>query len=167
MRMPLVRSRWKRMLGFVGVLALAAIFYTNYLHAVVGPLLERHHARRALASATPTELEGVVGPLGRVFRFADNSWIAIRYTDSHASLGWSLCAARDSTGKWFESKEHFCGSFVMIQDLDEIDRHLGDAPPMPADPPANRVEWIRLLAASPDLKTARERLTSAYFHEIQ
>jgi len=165
--MPLVRRYWKRILGFVGVLAVAAIFYAAYFHSVVGPFLEWYHARRALASASPTELDGVVGPLGRVFRFADSSWIAIRYTDSHASPGWSLSVARDSTGKWFESKEHFCGSFAIIQDLDEIDRQLGNVPPLPVDPPSNCVEWTRLLAASPDLKTARERLTSAYFRETQ
>jgi hypothetical protein len=167
MRVLPVRRYWKRILGFGGVLAVAAIFYAVYFHAVVGPILERYHARRALASASPPELDKVAGPLGRVFRFADSSWVAIRYADSHASPGWSLAIARDSTGKWFESKEHFCGSFVIIQDIDEINRQLGDVPPVPADPPANRVEWIRLLAASPDLKTARERLTSSYFVETQ
>jgi hypothetical protein len=78
-----------------------------------------------------------------------------------------MAVARDSNGKCFESKEHFCGSFVIIQDIDMIDRQLGNLPPVPADPPANRIEWIRLLAASPDLKTARKRLTSSYFHETQ
>jgi hypothetical protein len=165
--MPPLKRYSKRILATAGVLAVAATLYSIYFHAVVGPLVERYRARRALASASATELEHVVGPLGRVFRFPDGSWIAIRYRDSHSSPGWSLAVARDSAGKWFESREHFCGAFVILQDLDEIARQSGDLPLAIGDPPSNAAEWIRLLAASPDLAVARSLLTSSYFHETR
>jgi hypothetical protein len=160
-----VNRRTKLILYVAAALVGAAIFYAVYFHAVVGPVLERWQARRALASASSAKLEDAVGPLGAVMRFPDQSWIAIRYRDSHLSPGWSLAVARDSEGKWFESDEHFCGHLGILRDLEEMARLSGDLPSPLSDPPANRHEWLRLLAASPDLKTARQRLTS-YFREV-
>lgn len=46
--------------------------------------------------------------LGTWLQMRDGSWIAIRYQDCHGPL-WSVAIAKDSSGNWYESREHFCG----------------------------------------------------------
>jgi hypothetical protein len=108
----------------------------------------------------------VLGHLGTVLRFRDGSWLAIRYRDCHAFPTWSLATAHDSSGSWYESSEHFCGAFSTIRHMESIDRALGETPPLLKDPPTDRGEWIRLLAACPDLPTARKHM-KRYFHGVQ
>lgn len=145
---------------------IALVAYVFVLQKYIGPVIERQIARHSFPKATPAELEDVVGYLGAVFHFRDGTWMAVRYNDSHSIAAWSFAIARDSGGMWFESTEHFCGAFRIVHSLDEIGRQFGPASPLPKDPPEDRGEWVRLLAASPDLATARQRMTR-YFHHVE
>lgn len=161
-----VKRTLKGVFWFIAVLVVALAAYGFYFHGVMAPPMERYRAREALASAAAQDLEAAVERLGAVFHFHDGSWLAIRYRDSHTFPAWSLAIARDSGGRWFESGFHFCGTFGVVRDLDAIDRELG-AESLPAhDPPRDHAEWVRLLAASPDLATARGRLLR-YFREVR
>jgi hypothetical protein len=132
---------------------------------VILPLLSRMWEKREgpkiLAVATESQLQTAVGPLGCVLRFPDGSWLAIRYADSHAMASWSFAAARDSGGMHYESTEHFCGA-LRAAELVQADT---ESKP-PKIPTVARGEWLHALAMSPDLATARLRLTSRYFHAI-
>jgi hypothetical protein len=100
-------------LGVVLCLALlAVVIFPGFVAAVFGPPLDRAKAHRVLAAAaTPEELRKAVGLLGALILLGDGSWIAVRYTDSHAYPGYSCAVALDSDGQWFSSTRHFCGRF--------------------------------------------------------
>ena len=151
-------------LTVVGICILLVALIIGY--TVIARAGERYRARKAFKAATPSELEKVVSPLGAVLRFKDGSWLAIRYNDSHNIPGWSLSVAHDSGGMWFESTEHFCGFFGFMRTVDELGRIRGLYPSPPHDPPADLHEWVRFLAISPDLPTARQRL-ARYFHQVK
>jgi hypothetical protein len=63
---------------------------------------------------------------------------------------------------WFESNEHFCGALRSMKEYQSEDDRKKAAQ---AEPPQSRTDWMRLLAQSPDLQTARQRLTSRYFRQ--
>jgi hypothetical protein len=69
-----------------------------------------------LASArTAKELEATVGDLGILILLRDGSWIAVRYRDSHALPIWSSAVALDSSGRWYASENHYCGTFKIYR----------------------------------------------------
>jgi hypothetical protein len=153
-------------LGLASVVVITLVSYAFYFHAFIDPVVERQRARLALADSATTNLETAVGPLGTVLLLRDGSWLAIRYKDSHAYPAWSLAVARDSGGTWFESTEHFYGSFRVIRQLQAFNHEAADYTPPPKEPPTDRAEWIRLLAASPDLPTAHQRM-ERYFQRVR
>jgi hypothetical protein len=149
---------WIPLGGFVVAFVMSQLFFV--------PAMTRNRVREALSNAKPSELGEAVGPLGAVLHFKDGSWIAIGYRDDHSLLPWSVAVARDSGGGWFESAEHFCGHLAVLRSVDESGRVSRKDTSPPRDPPTDRREWMRLLAISPDLRTARQRM-ARYFHQIE
>jgi hypothetical protein len=129
----------------------------------------RHESQQILRAArTTNELAAVVGRYGCFLTFRDGSWMAIRYCDTHAGILASSSVTRDSGGAWFESSEHFCGSFLAaLQQLSvqNILRELGEtnAPPSSS---GKRETMLLSLMTSTTLETARQRLKALGFTEI-
>lgn len=126
------RSLYSRALVALGIILglalLVVIAFPGYLAAVLGPPLDRAKAHRVLIAAkTQDQLQEAVGSLGAVFLLQDGSWIAIRYTDSHAYPGYSCAVALDSNGHWFYSRHHFCGRFRIYQQTEKRLRQLAVA----------------------------------------
>ena len=122
----------KRLLFVTGMVLcltfVAVLVFSGYVAAVVGPPLDRAKAHRLLAAAkSPTDLKTAVGSLGRVFVLGDGSWVAVRYTDSHAYPGYSCAVALDSGGHWFYSSQHFCGRFRIYAQTEKRTREFGSA----------------------------------------
>jgi hypothetical protein len=115
--------------GIAFCLALmVVVVFPGYFAAVTGPPLARAKARRVLAAAkTPDELRVAVGSLGRLFPLNDGSWVAVRYTDSHAYPGYSCAVGLDSGGHWFYSNRHFCGRFRIYDQVQNQTRDLAAA----------------------------------------
>ena len=146
-------------------LVLLYVYATTSLHVFIDPFFSRWQSRRLLAAATtPQQLQEVVGSLGAFYTFSDGSWLAIRYRDSHGGGIWSVAIARDSGGGWYQSREHFCGAFRTDRHLRQLESTLGDSLELPSD---ERSRWILQLGAPPDLQTARQRITSRYFTQLQ
>jgi hypothetical protein len=128
----MTRATTKRLLvatGMVLCLALIVLFvFPGYVAAVIAPPLDRAEARRVLTAAkTPEDLRKAVGSLGRLFVLRDGSWVAVRYTDSHAYPGYSCAVAVDSGGRWFYSSRHFCGRFRIYDRIERRTRELAAA----------------------------------------
>ncbi|MFA6544647.1 MAG: hypothetical protein WCS99_09500 [Limisphaerales bacterium] len=112
----------------VCVLILLLVVFPGYVAAVVGPPLDRIQARRAFSRAkTPEELRGAVGHWGAFFPLRDGSWVAVRYTDTHAAPGYYCAIAHDSGGQWFYSSHHFCGRFRIYFQFEKRTRELAAA----------------------------------------
>ena len=162
----------KRKLKYAAVIVLlcVALFfvYATYLHLIINPFFARREALRLLSAAsTSQQLQDAVGSLGAFYTFRDGSWLAVCYRDSHGGGIWSVAIARDSGGNWYESREHFCGAFRAdrrLQQHEQLAIALGESPEAPSD---ERSRWILQLRASPDLQTARQRITSRYFTQLQ
>ena len=138
--------------------------YVAWLHLLIEPFFARREAQRLLSAAsTPQQLQEAVGRLGALYTFPDGSWLAIRYRDSHGGGIWSLAIARDSGGNWYQSREHFCGAFSGVRHMHQLALAAGE----PFQPSDERSRWILDLGSSPDLQTARQRLTSHYFTQLQ
>ena len=69
----------------------------------------RESIRILSAAKTPQELRAAVGKYGAFIEPTNGGWVAIRYTDTHSGSVQSMTVVRDSDGKWFESRRHFCG----------------------------------------------------------
>lgn len=116
------------------------------------------------------DLKEAVGPLGIFLTFPDNSWMAIRYRDSHHGSLASSAVVLDSDGNWFHSNKHFCGAFAgyksHLEKQEEVRvgmRELGDA---------NSVDLvsdhsIHPLANSNNLSLAHSRLSDLGFTEYK
>jgi hypothetical protein len=120
----MTRPSTKKVMKIAAIVACALILllvvFPGYVAAVVGPLFDRIHARRALSHAkTPEELRTAVGKWGAFFPLRDGSWVAVRYTDTHAAPGYSCAVAHDSGGQWFYSRHHFCGRFRSYLQLEK------------------------------------------------
>lgn len=156
----------KYVIGFAMLFAAVFIWYVLSLHLILDPYFSRQHSRKVLAKVSTTEqLQTAVGSLGIFLAFPDRSWIAIRYRDSHAGGIWSVAVARDSGGHWYQSHDHFCGAFSSVKfeaSLPPKLRENSSPSSIPSDP-TDHEQWIRFLAGSPDLATARQRLLSRYF----
>jgi hypothetical protein len=103
----------RRVLG--GVLAFTGLL--AFLFFVVEPATwewrRRRDSVRLLSSAnTQDQLRKAVGHLGVFVQLVDGSWLAIRYVDTHGGRVQSLAVVRDSEGSWYQSREHFCGTFA-------------------------------------------------------
>ena len=61
------------------------------------------------------DLKDAVGRQGVYIVFSDNSWLALRYRDTHLGIGGSSAIVRDSEDNWFGSSEHFCGTFQKVK----------------------------------------------------
>ena len=141
------------------------VAYVTFLHLLIDPFLAQREAKRLLSSAsTQQQLQAAVGPLGTVYSFPDNSWLAIHYRDSHGGGIWSIAIARDSGGNWYESREHFCGAFNAVRQIQKLSSTVGSPTEESLD---ERGKWISRLSASPDLQAARLQITSRYFTRIQ
>lgn len=132
--------------------------------------MDRVKARRVLAAAkTPDELRAAVGSLGRLFDLEDGSWVAVRYSDSHASPGYSCAVALDSNGKWFYSSRHFCGRFQLYDRNEKQTRKLaaalGNGEAAVQDALRKHDEELYELAIADTLEAARAQLLRIGFSE--
>jgi hypothetical protein len=158
-------------LGITVCLALlAVVIFPGYVAAVVGPPLNRAKAHRVLSAAkTPDELRKAVGSLGALFPLRDGSWVAVRYTDSHAYPGYSCADALDSSGRWFRSSGHFCGRFRVYQQNEERTREVaaarGDDPATAQAALREQDEELYDLATAATLDAARAVLLKMGFSE--
>jgi len=131
---------------------------------------KRESVRLLCAAQSVEELQEVVAPLGIVFQFPDGSWIAIRYTDSHAWRAWSKAIAMDNLGRLYESDFHFCGSFAIYRQQKERYEDINElAPEEKRSGPqfAGILRQIDSLASSPNLAVARKQLPSLGFETFQ
>ena len=127
MTRPSTKKAIKIAVIVVCVLILLLVVFPGFFAAVVGPPLDRIQARRALSHAkTPEELRMAVGQLGAFFPLRDGSWVAVRYTDTHAAPGYSCAVAHDSGGQWFYSSHHFCGRFRIYVQVEQQTRELAE-----------------------------------------
>lgn len=106
----------KIIFGGIGLLVIAFFVYAK----VIDPILwERSHRSRAYASlqgaTSESEREVAVGRLGMSKSFRDGSWIAIYYADTHGGRLQSLGVIRESSGRWLESNDHYCGIFSIAK----------------------------------------------------
>ena len=166
----------KRKLKYAAAIVLLCVVlffaYVTFLDLFIYPLSAQREAREAQrearrllsAASTSQELQQAVGSLGMFYTFPDGSWLAIRYSDSHTNGIWSIAVARDSGGNWYQSQEHFCGTFRFVRDLQQRSLDFGEPAEVPSD---ERSRWIQQLGASPDLQTARQRIVSRYFTQLQ
>ena len=109
---------------FIGglVLIICSVLYPLVAPPVIGrfrlPRVERDAAAELAACTTRSDFDDAVGDLGVVLDIADGSWIAIRYDDSHYYC-YSSATAVDSDGRWYRSREHFCGLFSIHRSVRE------------------------------------------------
>ena len=158
----------------VGVLLLIAAYLLSMF--VVYPLAwksrERKESIHVLETAqTEDELAHAVGRLGIFLTFPDDSWLAIRYRDTHQGTVICSAVAHDSGGAWFESSHHFCGRFMRYPDAVERQKEaekeiekLGET--FTVDYLVG-FEDIHHLATAPDLETARTHLVSLGFRQME
>lgn len=166
---PCVKKAIRILVGLMAlplILDVLALLYIRTIYQWTGPYFATRESIQALSEASSEEgARSASKGLGAFLTFPDHSWLAIRCKETH--VGWSVAIARDNEGRWYQSREHFCGSLLSVRDhqlwLDE-EREFGDQAgeplPEPSDPHS---KWIRFVSDSPDLETARQRLTSKYF----
>jgi hypothetical protein len=112
----------------MGLAVVCFFLFPGFVAAIVGPPLDRIKARRVLSRArSPEELRAAVGSLGAFFPLRDGSWVAVRYTDTHAAPGYSCAVAYDSGGQWLYSNHHFCGRFRLYFQIENQTRRLATA----------------------------------------
>jgi len=153
-----------------GVIILTLLMAGLFLfHAPTWEFFTRWESKRILAAAqTTNELSAAVGNLGCFLTFTDGPWMAIRYCDSHGGKLASSAVARDSRGGWFESSEHFCGSFPAAKHLaktQNILRELGETN-VPSHTSGKRETMLLSLMTSTNLETARQDLKALGFTEM-
>jgi hypothetical protein len=162
----------KRLLFVTGMVLcltfISVLVFSGYVAAVVGPPLDRAKAHRLLTAAKSlTELRIAVGSLGRVFVLGDGSWVAVRYTDSHAYPGYSCAVALDSGGHWFYSSQHFCGRFRIYTQTEKRTREfasaLGDDEAIVRTRLREQDQELYSLASAATLDAARSQLLEIGF----
>lgn len=112
-----LRRRYKLLaiLGVVAVTALGLVLWAAQGRPQVAvPPDVRPRAMGMLSQAkTWEELRAAAAGLGTILVCQDGSWIAIHYEDSHAADSfWSYAVALDSDGNWYDSRVHYCGTFL-------------------------------------------------------
>ena len=163
-----MRRIFKIIITTVLLLALSFVLFIFVIDPFTWEYRVRRESINILESAqTKSELVRAVGSLGIFLEFPDNSWMAIRYRDSHAGGIFSTAVALDSGGEWFESNKHFCGKFKiypkMLEDQtswEKVKKELGDAPNINF---LKGFEDLHGLATSNNLETARKNLMSMGF----
>jgi len=155
-----------------GVLTLCALFlfwlfYHNHYwvrnnHDISEQLLGQAH--------DPKEMESAIGYLGILFHLEDESWIAIRYVDTHSLNIQSSAIALDSQGRWYESDEHFCGRFNSCKlKYDAILRWFADPNGTMDSKKGLKTDYLQNLEPicevdhSPNIEVAVERLLKLGF----
>ena len=135
-------------------------------HAPTWEWCTRLESKRILAAAQATnDLSAAVGTLGCFLTFTDHSWMAIRYRDSHGGKLASSAVVRDSDGAWFDSSEHFCGSFPAALHLvkkQQALRELGETNAPPQTASGRETTLISLMLAT-NLDAARNHLKALGF----
>ena len=153
-------------MAVVLILFVAGLFL---FHAPTWEFFTRGESKRILTAAqTTNELSMAVGELGCFLTFTDHSWMAIRYCDSHGGKLASSAVVRDSGGMWFESSEHFCGSFpAALQQLknQNILREL-DKTNAPSQGSDRRALTLQYLMEAENLTAARSCLENLGFTKI-
>lgn len=99
------------LLGFMA----SILVFPFYIPSPPAPFWIRNRMIHRLETAqTPEDRDQVAGSRGLHLRFAEGSWLAIDYKDSHAWPAWSLAIGRDSEGAWYISSEHYCGRLALL-----------------------------------------------------
>jgi hypothetical protein len=150
----------------ITVVSLVAIvvIYTFVIHPITWKIHADKNAIQVLQQVqTTNELAQVVGDLGVFLTFQDGSWMAIKYSDSHAGRVVSSAIIRDSEDQWYSSDYHFCGYFTVYKERVEAAKRIENLTDEDLSKGANSLamagfEDIHQLIISPDLKTARKNL---------
>lgn len=150
----------------ITVVALVAIviIYTFVIHPITWKIHADKNAIQVLQQAqTTNEIAQVLGDLGVFLTFQDGSWMAIKYSDSHAGSAVSSAIIRDSEDQLYSSDYHFCGSFIVYPEKIESAKRIENLTDEDLNKGANSLimtgfEDIHKLIISPDLKTARKNL---------
>jgi hypothetical protein len=170
--MPAWSRSGKKFIGTLLLLIFVFAIFDFLLRPVMwNKRVTRESIRILQAAQTRAELEHAVGTLGIFFFFPDESWMAIRYLDSHSGGISSSAVARDSGGGWFHSRHHFCGLFAAYPGKLETQQVDDELTAMGHPPPKYSVmagfEGIDALARSENLHAARISLKALKFVELQ
>ena len=114
------------------------------------------------------ELTAAVGELGVVIPLPDEEFVAIRYRDVHGNPNVSTAVAKDSGGKWWHSREHFCGRLKSLSRL--LDEHRLEASQDRKEHLARQIfeqhPLLSELANTESIDDARLRLKELGFREL-
>jgi hypothetical protein len=123
------------------------------------------------AAQTTNELAVAVGGLGIFLTFPDESWIAIRYRDSHSGGVNSIAVARDSGGMWYQSSGHYCGRFkyyrTEVEKNIRINAELLERGSSETYNLNRFFSEVHAIASSPGLEQARRNLIAMGFKRMQ
>ncbi|HWN94909.1 MAG TPA: hypothetical protein VNT99_07740 [Methylomirabilota bacterium] len=116
---------------------------------------------------TVEDLRAAVGRWGAFVPLRDGSWVAVRYTDTHAAPGYSCAVAHDSGGEWLYSSHHFCGRF---RNYFQIEKQTRDSSAATGESEAEVLQRMALqdaqifgLANATNLDAARAQLLTMGF----
>jgi len=157
--------------GVLFLLVAGAATFMFLIHPRAFHASAKEESIRILLSAEDTnQLTQAVGRLGIVLTFPDQSWVAVRYCDSHSGGVVSSAVTRDSGGKWYESMRHFCGSFMNYPDA--VMRYRDVNEDLEALGSEERYEMdgffadVHALACSSNLTQARQQLLAMDFNQL-
>ncbi len=163
---PNVFARCAKALLIVSVLAFAfiiVIWSGSSISTRIAKACIRSESIRLLSGAPDLEARKRMVKEGGWVSLDDGSWIVIRYSCAHCSSGGDTAIALDSTGRWYESSRHFCGSLGGIDRESLLQRGLLETPTTQAAAPPPGIEAIALC---PDLGAARALLLSEGFKPL-
>ena len=156
------------------VLLLVAAFalFLFVIHPLIWRARVKHESIQILEAAqTTNDFAEAVGRLGIFLTFPDESWIAIRYRDSHSGGVNSFAVARDSEGTWYQSSDHYCGRFLNYRaeaerhvEINAAFREMGSSETYDLNPYFTEVHTI---ANSHDLEQARNNLLAMGFKKME
>ena len=171
----------------VAAIATAIFGFIVYVF-VIEPAMWYPNTRRASirvlkAVRSTSDFTNAVGYYGLFMALTNNQWIVIRYRDSHAGGVFSCAVARDSSGGWFESNRHFCGSlrywpqFKEEVAADEEKRRAYPEFYLTNKDLVARADWptgmfptygeMIAIESAPDLESARRALRNIGFKDLR
>jgi hypothetical protein len=151
----------KFIVAAVSLLLAGAIGYAIYSASIPWEDSIRRQSVRILSAATTSnELQAAVGQYGVLLTLSNGSWIAIRHREMFEPSR-ALAIARDSDGKWFESRRQFSGGLTYYP--------LSKLPGTSTRPRQLTPECFELerVASSPTLNEARAELLKMNFTPLQ
>ncbi len=173
-------QKFKLAIALCALCVFGFLLYAFVLYPVLWRSSTKHKSISLLKAAQNTaDLTNAVGTLGVVIQLTNNSWIAIRYRDSHSGNIRSFAVARDSGGGWYESERHFCGSLSFWPRLKSLVADEEEQRKLNPEWFTNRVsradsdngsfptyKEMMAIESAPDLESARAALKKIGFTEF-